>query len=205
MRKAKNGATYKTCVKPEGDKKPKTQVRDNPRVRNRKQPIVKAYENAAARTAAEKARNPPKPKKGQEGYVKKTASGAQQSALAKGRAIRNENVKAMKENPSPAQLARALKKQEASDKKVAAAAAKAKSAAEKAALKAELQKGKEVVKKVKKLKIMPKKEAAAPAPKKKKLVIKEKPKEAAAPKKKRKLKIKGETVKHSNPFFGKFD
>ncbi len=159
MRVAKNGATYKTCAKPEGDKKPKTQVRDNPRVRNRKKPIVRAYENADARKAAARARNPPKPKKGEEGYVKKKATDSQLSALAKGRAVRNENVKALKENPTPAMLARALKKQEASDRRIAKAEAAAVKAQEKAALKAEKEKGKAVVKKIKKLKIVKKKQA----------------------------------------------
>ena len=44
MLTAKNGKPYRTCATPEKDKKPKKQVRDNPRpADNRVKPVVKAY------------------------------------------------------------------------------------------------------------------------------------------------------------------
>ncbi len=56
MRKAKNGATYKTCAVPEKDKQPKKQVRGKPRGEPRKKPVMNAYADASARTLAQKGR-----------------------------------------------------------------------------------------------------------------------------------------------------
>ncbi len=57
MLKAKNGATYKTCAKPEGDKQPKKQVRGKPRPADKRvKPIVRAYPSDADRKTAAKGR-----------------------------------------------------------------------------------------------------------------------------------------------------
>lgn len=53
MRNA-GGKVYRTCVKPEGNKQPKTQVRGNPRpAGDRKLPYKVAYPNAEARKKAQ--------------------------------------------------------------------------------------------------------------------------------------------------------
>jgi hypothetical protein len=83
MGRAKNGAIYRACATPAGDKKPKKQVRGKPRVGGKGG--EKAYPDG-------KPKAPKKPKKGEAGYVKKKATEAQLAALAKGRATRKANA-----------------------------------------------------------------------------------------------------------------
>jgi len=58
MRTAKNGKPYRACAVPEGDKKPKKQVRGKPRPESeRTLPYVSAYKNKFHRGNAQKKRD----------------------------------------------------------------------------------------------------------------------------------------------------